>query len=74
MRANQERPSAYTKELKVKLVRTKHKVCLWAGQSVKTLKESLSKVPDDAEIDEAYTDEDGEITTIQFHHESVEKE
>jgi hypothetical protein len=57
----------YTKELELKIVRSKHKITFNDRTDIQTFINELSQVPKDATVDECY-EKDGEYILI-FHHE-----
>ena len=63
----------YSKELELKILRTKHKLTWKVGTSVETLKKELENIPSYATIDEAYEKENDEFVIV-FHAEKLCKE
>ena len=62
----------YIKDLTLKLIRTKHKVIINQSARLLDMLNDLKNVPQDATIDESWTDDDGKLTIV-FHHENTEK-
>ena len=57
----------------MKVLRRKHIVSFYVGQTAKSFIESLKHVPSDATVDEVIDDYGDGIATIEFHEEIVEK-
>jgi len=65
----------YTKELEIRLIRTKHKIRFATGTTVENIENMLQSVPENSEVDEIIYDEDKpNLISIIFHEEKVSKE
>ena len=62
---------SYSKEIEVKIIRTKHKIVFQNGTRVVDLIGHLQYAPQDAEVDECY-EKDNEYI-LMLYHEKVDK-
>ena len=63
----------YSMTAEMKVLRRKHIVSFYVGQTAKSFIESLKHVPSDATVETVIDDDGNGLATIEFHEEIVEK-